>query len=215
MKNVMRWMSAGTVVFCLALVSGCMSTSSYHTARPIEEGTTEMGMALEMGGAIGEDADSGVLITHPRVVARRGLTENADLGFSGGNYSTGVDFNYMLVDAEPMTLSLNPSLTMTWEAYIGDRDGDDSSLILMPLLGLLVDIAPDERFTFTGGIKPGIYYQSTRTGQFSETDTSWLFAFSVGARIDLEAFFIFPEFNFIKVQDEDDLFWTFGVAFGF
>lgn len=211
MNGSIKWYLSSLVgLLCLLLGSGCLSTSSYHTARPVEEGVTEMGASLELAGSIGDG--EGISVTHPEVHVRRGISELADFGLSGGYTGTRADFNYMIVDSEPLAMSINPSLRLNWQGFFGVDDVEaESTMTWTPMLGLLTDFAASEELTFTLGLKPGLLHQRIP----DQSETIWFVAASIGARIDLDAVHFFPEVNIVIVEDVDDFLWTFGVAVGF
>ncbi|MFU8804945.1 MAG: hypothetical protein ACNA8W_14120 [Bradymonadaceae bacterium] len=225
MKNTYGLVADTAACLALLMGSGCLTTSSYHTARPVAPGTTEMGVAVEMQGSFAEEAD-GILVTHPRVNVRRGLIPHADLGLSAGSHGTGLDFNYMLVDLDIMAFSINPSVGLQWQGIYGRDDsgpfGTDTSTntnqtIWTPMLGLLADFAPAEILTITFGIKPGFVRFTESQGGSSNSESYNFLATSLGARISFSDFHLFPEFNLIKVFDDDieDMSWTFGMGLGF
>lgn len=204
-------------LFCLVVFSaGCVSTSSYHTARPIEEGTTEIGLAVE-GGTAFRDPNSGIVVTRPRVMARRGLTSQSDFGFSGGPSGTSFDYNYMFVDASPFVLSINPTLYLNWEAFLPfDDRAAETGLVLVPILALLADLEASEKVTITLGLKPGLVRESGSSGGESSAVTSAIVAGSIGLRLETGAVAILPEVNLIySLEERDNPLLTVGIGLTF
>lgn len=223
--NTVPARSVLVVVVVAAFVSGCFSTASYHTAEPIEEGTKEIGVALEADRIVSETPDDvGTFFQHPRVNARYGISEQADVGVTAGNFGFGTDLNYLLADDESIAISYSPYLGIMWFAASGD--GMESSLTVTHYHGLHFDLAADEDLTLTGALKPGFFYDRESNGdfddEFSNDEFRAMIGGSVGMRIDLEDAYIFPELNLFRTvgADEEDFeedytVLKFGVGVGF
>ena len=220
--------AAAIVVALLLLSTACVNPSSYHTARTVEPGETEITVALA-GMASTDDAVEGVRIHHPSLHLRRGLASQVDLGLSAGSLGTGVDVNFMAVDTDAFSLAVNPTASVAGmrEMFMGDSFREHF-LLSMSYLGILADIHATDDLTLTLGAKPGVvntlFWGGGSGGSSTdrERETALMFAGSLGAKIDLDGRHLFPEVNVVWIDDfdegapsDDGLTIIVGVGFGF
>lgn len=214
-------------------IAGCVNTSSYHTAEPVESGTTEVAVGLEGQMTPGDDAIDGMVVTQPRLNVRRGLPGAMDFGLTAGVFGFGADINRRIYSEDAVSVSVSPYMGLGWaRGYGEDYDDYDAQLRWTTIAGVHFDYAAADNLVVTGALKPGFFYQRrTRVGLFTgaETDAQFnpLLGGSVGVKLDLEAVWLFPEINLMYafVDDDDtfvpvfgsdeDLMVTFGLAFGF
>lgn len=211
-----RWKSwIAVLLFALLFGPACVNTGSYHTAKPVEADTTEMGMALEV---YKQTEEEGFILTEPRVNVRRGISDQTDFGFTAGSFGAGADINQLLSDSDGVAFSINPNLRLATTQVFGGDDfgGDEDVTTITAFAGLLVDIAAGDDATFTLGFKPGF----VRVSEEGDGANEVFLAGSAGMRIDLDAegqAHLFPEVNISKIMDEfaEGVLITFGLGFGF
>ena len=189
-------------------VTGCFSLSSYHTARSIEPGTTEIGLAMEVLGVPDEE---GAFVTHPMLFARKGISEKMDIGIAAGHFGTNFDLNYMVVETDEFVLSVNPNLTVAMLTFLSVDGLDTAGSILTPGLYVLGDIPVADTFTFTTGVKVA-RYMSNEEGF---TESLLLLGGSLGARIQFSSFHLFPEVNLLTPAEFfGEFVWSLGLGIG-
>lgn len=211
--------------FCavfLAIGTGCLSTSSFHTAQPIEAGTTEMGVALEGAKNLEED---GWAIPQPRVFARRGLTDSLDFGVTAGEFGIGADANYMVLNEGLFAMSINPYLGLLGARSFAPDDNENESdiglfndgdmLITTLMAGFLFDLNFTDQLTATLGVKPGIVQASEWRAGERDGETGLMLGGSLGMRIDFSSFYLFPEFNVAMIDEIGEFFFRGGIGVGF
>lgn len=201
------------IVALLVLSTGCISVSSYHTARPIKTGTTEVGVAMELTGVVDGD---GAFMTAPRLNVRRGASEHFDIGLTAGGFGFGMDFNYLLTDSGSFALSINPALN--WDGFYsfgtgsaGDL-GPDQYTLLTYYAALLADLGSSEAVAFTLGVKGGLVSQLGEG--INDPHTAFLGG-SAGVKVLVDGIYLLPELNLIYLLDQDELAWTLGLGLHF
>ena len=223
MKNQILAITA-LVVAALLVGSACMSTASYHTAQPIAEGETDIGVAVEMIKFT--DEDMGFIVPHPRIYIRRGIDEQSDFGVTAGHFGIAGDFNFMFHSDDSGAASINPYVGLSTNQSFGAGGDDDDFfgpnfqtgisdegdyLFLTVTPAFLYDLMVGDEMVLVLGGKPGIIHG--RSGGFSSSQL--MIGASVGMKFPMGSGHILPEFNILKVEDTDGLIMTFGAAFGF
>lgn len=217
----------GAVVTLLLASTACVNVSSYKTARPVEQGETQISVALEGTGTTGDNR-GGVYVPHGRLNLRRGLSDSMDLGLTAGSFGTGVDLNFLLVGDDGFALSASPYVGVAGATeFFGDGPQEDL-MSATAYLGLFADIDLSPELTVTLGAKPGLYTMIAWTEEVSgdverERINAFLVGGSLAVKIDLnEYYYLMPELNVVWIEDSDgmefvadDLNITFGIALGF
>lgn len=217
--SVRNWFGLGLVV-ALVVLSGCVSVSSYHTARPVEEGDTEIGVVLETAGS--PDSE-GVTMSSPRLNVRRGATEELDIGLRAGSFGFGADLNYMFLDTRWLAVSLSPAINYDGAYWFGGDDdgqsdgeldiGTTQQTLLTYYASLLADVASGERATLTLGIKGGAISQPGDEDAGVDSEHAPFFGFSSGVKINIDGVDLMPEVNTVYVASAPgQVFWTAGLG---
>ena len=213
-------MKKALLMVIVVLMTGCLSTSSYHTAQPVEVGETEIAVAME--ATTWTDDDSGFVVAHPRIMVRRGISEEMDFGLRAGQFGIAWDLNRVVVHDDSKVISINPYIGWSMERFFGDGELnlgefvgsvelDEHFMVVTALLGILVDFSVGDNSTLTVGAKPGfLNIRDAETGT-----TQMMIAASAGMKFDLGSSFVFPEVNAIKVENDEGFWLTFGVGVGF
>ncbi len=215
------------VLAVIVTLVGCVSPSSYHTARTVDSGETEILLALEGSGSTSDFSD-GVQVQHPSLHIRRGVADTIDLGLSAGSTGTGLDANFMLAESDEIAFSVNPygGVAGVWELFRDDGAAREDVVLATAQLGIFVDVAAADSVTLTLGGKPGVFHQMEWSG-FGESERQrmrgYYVAGSAGMRIDLEnEMHLFPEVNVLWMDDiqpgdlpVDGVIITVGMGLGF
>jgi hypothetical protein len=202
------------MLFC----SACGGVSTYQTARPIDPGTTEIGVVFE--AASSSEAD-GVFFGTPQLHVRRGMIDEVDIGLKAGGFGIGADFNYMFIDTNALAVSISPSLVYSGNFVFGDDSGSPDELSGVGTVGamswtyfgsLLVDTFSTEYVTGTIGFKGG----ASSFGGDGEFETVPIFGGMASMKIFIDGVYLVPEFNWITVMaDQNVSVRTFGLGLMF
>lgn len=141
--------------------TGCVSYSTLHTAKPLEEGRVQITLSPNAYGIVlrdDQDATSRVLPT-AEIAVRVGIAENMDVGTGVFPMGGAVDLNYAIINEPGLVLSLNPYISIT---HLNDDFGATSTNSAITygvaLFNILADLVTSDIFTLTVGVKPGILY---------------------------------------------------------
>ncbi len=194
--------------------TGCFSVSSYHTARPVQAGTTEIMVAVSGFGTLESDG-SGVSYSSPRLNVRRGISSDSDFGLTAGEFGLGFDYNHLLINSRTFALSFDPYIgILTQGVFGGDTNraaADRSNTALTVYMGLLADVVSSNAATVTLGAKLGALANLNDGG-----DTTGFTAGSIGIKFNADTISIMPELTMIfPLEDKSGNIWTAGVGIGF
>lgn len=170
MKNLTR---AACLFVFIILGTGCIGSTTYHTATPIEQGELEIGV---MPGVYGVTSEAGSIIL-PQVGfgLRTGVAENMDFGVRVNGVTVTADLNIALVNKPDFAFSIDPAVTAFFFSI-----GDGSLLWIFAEAGLLVDVVKNDAMIFTLGLKPGFTYVSVGAGSDSEEVSASGDGFTIG-----------------------------------
>lgn len=207
-------------VLLATLSQGCISISSYHTARPIKPGDTEIGIVMEMAGV---NEAEGIIMNSPQLNVRRGATNTLDVGLRAGGFGFGLDANYLFFDNSSIALSINPAIN--WDGrYIfgidepspGNENGglidSTSYTLLTTYAALLADLGSMEYLAITLGLKGGLVSQ---LGEDASDSPTYFVGGSLGVKVFLDGIYLIPEVNLIYLTDAEQMAWTAGMGLMF
>ena len=204
------------IALVLTFGAACMSTASYHTAQPIEPGTSQVGVAME-AEFYRIEGETARLIAHPRVNGRYGIDEQLDIGVTAGHFGTSGDINFMVHGDDAVAVSLNPRVGVS-NMMISEGSDSERETSVSLVAGLLFDIAMGDAMTMTLGAKPGYIRVTESFGGGSQSESDTFIAGSVGMKIDLdESSHLFPEVNVVRFSEDGEsmLQITAGIGLGF
>lgn len=162
------------------LAIGCQGMTTYHTAQPIEKGTTELLVAPEVAGVFADGESDYSPLVEARL--RYGVARDLDVGVGTSGfidqdlYSFQADVNYVLWRPGGMVVSLDPTFA---SLAVFDAEAE------MYWLPLLVDVWSNELATVTVAAKFGhLEVDGIPDSDLFNIDTSGNFlAFGVGAKL--------------------------------
>jgi len=128
-------------LLCWLVVSSCAGPT-YHSATPIPEDTTQLGVGFGVRGHAGPESQK--IEPMPEILLRRGLSQNWDIGAKVSGPIT-VDLNWAFINNESFALSFNPTVVLAFSIFGGT-------------LGFLADLIKSPDFTLTLGLKPGVFF---------------------------------------------------------
>lgn len=170
MRTYLKLISA---LFVALLATGCIGSTTYHTATPIPQGEVEIGV---LPGVYGISTDAGT-IALPQVGfgVRAGVSENMDFGARINGPLLTADLNIAVVNNPDFAFSIDPSVSAFYFSV-----GDGSVFWMFADVGLLADLVKTESTIFTMGLKPGYIYASTSAGSDDEEISASGDGFTVG-----------------------------------
>ncbi len=163
----------------MTLATGCIGSTTYHTATPIEKGELEIGV---MPGVYGVTSDAGsVVLPQVGFGLRTGVADNMDFGVRINGVTVTTDLNIALVNETDFAFSIDPALTAFFFSV-----GDGSLLWIFAEVGLLADVIKNDAMTMTLGLKPGYTYVSVGAESENEEVTASGDGFTVGLTAGLK-----------------------------
>jgi hypothetical protein len=189
---------------------GCPSFTTFHTAAPIEAGTTESSLGLNYVGT----SDSS--IPNAEFQWRMGIDERSDFGVKYTfPFTPTFDYNYMFLKNDSLALSVDPTISPIYIGF-GDESNDSSLLIIYGFLPILADVYSTESATITVAFKPGFVRGSASNNSGdSESEVNMLIGGSVGAKLKLGGFKLIPEFSLLKNMEVDGALYNLNIGFAF
>lgn len=216
----MRRFLALFVVAAAALLfgSGCFSYSTLHTAKPVEQGRTQITLAPAYIG-IGVDnteggADSTFELPTAEIAGRHGLTKDLDVGAKIYPFGVAFDVNYAFINQSNFAASVNPYLSIT--RFSASDDSSDASFTWgTALLNVLFDVVSTEQLTLTLGLKPGFLY-AIGSSEETNADSFGVIGAMAGLQIKLtDTFGLMPNFDVLTPMNDnfgEGYLYNFGVA---
>ena len=178
------------LVALAASPSGCVSTTTFHSARPVAEGHTELMLGA---GPLHVTEDGGRSLTLPMLEfqLRHGVSEAVDFGAKAYTLGLSVDLNIGLMQTPTFALSLDPTLDLMYVSLQGQ-----SVKRAIAWLPLLMDIVHTRNFTLTLGPKVGVSFASLSSGDHEPSKNLLWAGGLVGARVRVnERFALLPELS--------------------
>lgn len=177
-----------------ALLAGCYSTATLHTARPVAPGKTQVGFAL--GSFLGEDDGDAATLATVEGQLRRGVSERMDAGVhvtSLGNVA--FDVNYALLLTEGQALSVDPTVELSTGTYVW--------------LPVLWDFYTTDALVLTASVRGGRYWTELDGDEDFLLDEleqdAWLYGAGLAARVRVsDSLSLVPEVRVTRV-DVDEL----------
>ncbi|MFP4601054.1 MAG: hypothetical protein ACLFVJ_22590 [Persicimonas sp.] len=196
------------IAVALAFGSGCFSYSTLHTAKPVEQGKTEMTLAPGyFGGGVSNEA-SGDIPT-AEFAARHGLTPDLDVGAKVFPVGVAFDANYAFINTPDFAVSANPYVSVTRLS-----SGTGSVTWGFALLNILADVVSTDMATVTVGAKPGFLYGFGSGDTAGSSTGAWMGGMA-GVKLHLtDTFALMPNFDIMTPIDGfgDTFLYNFGVA---
>ena len=195
------------VVFVVASfgLAGCPSLTTLHTARPVEVGKNEVGIALSTYTF--EDGDSTDYLPSLEAQVRHGFGPRVDGGLRASSLSMlQVDLNYAVVLNDRFALSIDPTLAVLPIAGIS---------MYQVLVPVLADVITSDRFTLTLSIKPGrvAVHDTDDDNDIGIEASSGLLGYGIGAKWRVnDSLTLFPEFAAVELLKYHETLYTLSVA---
>jgi len=229
MKTTMKHKAlVAGVAFLGALLSGCMSISTIHSARPIPKGTAYATSGLF---AVGVEPTKDYT-----TVDDEGETQVQDLSFvwPSGEQSIrygfvewfdepvavyfpgiGIDLNFMVVNQKRFALSLDPSAT-----FIYLYGGGAHLFVSTVWLPILMDVVETKYVTMTVGPKAGLLIVKATADVddsiYSARNLDGYVGGVFGVKFKFgEEFFLMPEFDGVWQFEEQAFWWQAGISLGY
>jgi hypothetical protein len=178
--------------------SGCIGTTTQHTATPIPAGEVEIGVIAGAYGATVTEQVTGetatAVVPNVEFAVRVGLTENSDFGVKITGPTVTADYNHAIINNDNFALSLDPTLTVLYFSFSGE-----SFFWLNAMLPVLADVVKTERIKVVAGAKAGYIYVSADSDDVDgASGDGFAVGGTVGAKFNLtESFAVMPAFDLL------------------
>ena len=209
MPTTLRRFALLCVLVPALFATGCISYTTLHTARSVDEGETQVVLAPGVFGL--DTGDDNAFLPTTEVAVRHGFSENFDLGFKLFPLGLAVDGNYTVINEESFALSVDPYLSFT-----GISSNGATFVWGTALLNILADVVSTDVITVTLGLKPGALFVTGSADGETDAVSGGVIGGMAGVKIQAtEGFALMPSVDLLVPFEGGGVLYSGGVAFIF